>query len=266
MTRAIGYVRVSTDLQREKGMGLEAQRETVRRYAADHGLELVDVVAEAASGGVRQGEEFSWEHRPALLELMDRAMAGEYDVLLVARFDRLSRDYATLTVLERRLRKHGARIVSATEENGDSALAEFFRGQLALIAQLERATIRDRFDQGKARRRRQGQHVEGSVPYGYVRGPGGTLEPDPERREIVARMFAAARKGVSPAGIARTLNHDGIASPRGKTWSRQAVTLILRNPAYYGELHGVRGAHEPIVSRRLWNEVQRALRARARST
>jgi hypothetical protein len=36
-------------------MGLEAQRERVRSYAAEKGLKLVDVVTETASGGVQNG-------------------------------------------------------------------------------------------------------------------------------------------------------------------------------------------------------------------
>ncbi len=122
-------------------MGLEAQRDRVKEFAKTKGLDLIDVIQEAASGGVQNGEEHSWEHRPVLLELMDRAVAGGFDVLLVAKLDRLSRDYATLTVLERRLQKHGVDVVSVAEQNGDGALAEFIRGQLALVAQLERAMI-----------------------------------------------------------------------------------------------------------------------------
>jgi Recombinase len=71
-------------------------------------------------------------------------------------------------------------------------------------------------------------------------------------------MFAAAQAGNSPAQIARGLNQDGIASPRGHSWSRQGVTLILRNPVYAGERDGVKGAQPAIVSRRLWNAVNRS--------
>lgn len=62
--------------------------------------------------------------RPVLLELVDRAGAGEYDLLVVAKLDRLSRDYPTLAVLERRLQKRGVDVVSAAEENGDGPVAE----------------------------------------------------------------------------------------------------------------------------------------------
>ena len=100
-SRAIAYLRVSTAGQAEKGMGLEAQRSTVEQYAREHSLELLELVREAASGGVRDNEALSHEHRPRLLELLERAKTGDFDVLLIAKLDRLSRDHATMVFLER---------------------------------------------------------------------------------------------------------------------------------------------------------------------
>src|SRR5581483_8594204 len=207
--RAIGYLRVSTELQADKGMGLDVQRQRVREHAVAKGWELVDVVQEAASGGVQAGELFSWEHRPVLLGLLERARAGDYDVLLVARLDRLSRDYATLTVLERMLQQHGVEVVSTAEENGDGPVAEYLRGNLALIAQLERAMIRERLQAGKAAKKRLGRHVHGRVPYGYG-STSGVLEPVPEQAEIVRRIFADVRDGYTAGKVARDLTREGI--------------------------------------------------------
>lgn len=256
--RAIGYLRVSTAGQAERGMGLDSQRDRVREFARAKGYELADVVQEAASGGVRNGEEFSWEHRPVLLDLIDRAKAGEYDVLVVAKLDRLSRDYPTLAVLERRLQRHGVDVVSVAEENGDGPIAEFIRGQLALVAQLERAMIAERVSAGKAKRKKQGRHVHGQVPYGYRTKGQGLLEPVPEQAAVVRRIFEDARDGYSPGRIAAALNREGVPSPRGASWSRQGIAAMLRNPIYAGERYGVTDKERAIVSRRLWNAAQRA--------
>jgi site-specific DNA recombinase len=257
--RAVAYLRVSTSGQAERGMGLETQRDRVAELARTKGYALVDVVREAASGGVQAGEELSWEHRPVLLELVDRAKAGEYDVLLVAKLDRLSRDYPTLAVLERRLQRYGVEVISAAEENGDGPIAEFIRGQLALVAQLERAMIAERVGAGKAKRKAQGRHVHGRIPFGYRSAGEGLLEVDEDQAELVRRIYADAKAGDSPAKIARVLNREGVASPQGRAWSRQGVRLILTNPIYCGERYGVKGAQPAIVSRRTWNAVQAAL-------
>jgi site-specific DNA recombinase len=262
--RAVGYLRVSTAGQAEKGMGLAAQRERVTAYARAKGWALVDVVEEAASGGVLAEEEFSWEHRPALLALMERAKAQGFDVLLVAKLDRLSRDYATLTVLERRLQRTGVEVVSVAEENGDGPVAEFIRGQLALVAQLERAMIAERVSAGKAQKKRLGRHIHGRIPYGYTSyEEAGILQPVPELETIIRRIFGEIRQGDSPGKVARSLNHDSIPSPLGRAWTATTVQRIATNPAYAGERHRVRRAHPPIVSRQTFNAAQRALEARA---
>jgi DNA invertase Pin-like site-specific DNA recombinase len=260
--RAIGYLRVSTDLQANGGLGLSVQRDKVREYAAAHDLELVDLVEEAAFGGVREGELFSWEHRPVLRELVARAERREFEVLLVARLDRLSRDFATLVVLERQLARHGVEVISAAEENGDGPIAEYVRGNLALLGQLERGLIRQRLDLGRAKARSMGRHAVGRCPYGYLSADKtdsrGTLRIDPERAPVVKRIFTLARDGDGPSRIARRLNHEGVPGPTGKGWNRQTVTNLVRNTVYAGEMHSVRGAQPAIVSRRLWNAANRA--------
>jgi DNA invertase Pin-like site-specific DNA recombinase len=212
------------------------------------------------------GEEFSYEHRPVLLSLIERAEQGEYDVLLVARLDRLSRDYPTLAVLERRLQRFGVEVVSTAEENGDGAMAEFIRGQVALVAQLERAMIRDRLSAGKANAKQAGRHVHGRIPYGY-RSHRGVLEPDEERAAIVRRIFRDAADGYTPGWIARRLERDGVPTPRGgaKGWSQMSVRTILTNSAYTGERHDVKKAHPAIVSRQLFNRAQAVLDSRRRA-
>lgn len=266
--RAVAYVRVSTAGQEDRGSSIASQRETVTEYAAAKGWQLLDVVQEAASGGVKEGEELSYEHRPQLLTLIERAEAREFDAVIVAKFDRLSRDYPSLVVLERRLERFGVSIYSAAEENGDGPIAEFIRGQLALVAQLERSMILDRVRAGKASRKRQGRHVQGQIPYGYVTRPaddgkGRTLEPVPETADVVRRIFEAAKRGETPGKIADALNADSVPGPSGRGWNRTAVRGMIENPAYYGERYDVRG-HAAIVTRRLWNAANGELAKRSR--
>jgi DNA invertase Pin-like site-specific DNA recombinase len=154
--------------------------------------------------------------------------------------------------------------MSVAEANGDGPVAAYLRGNLALIAELERAMIRERLNAGKAARKREGRHVHGRLPYGYRSAGGGVLAVDAAAAEVVRRIFTDAREGSSPARIAASLNHDGVPASRGGLWSRQAVTLILRNEVYCGERHGVKKAQPAIVSRRVFNEAQAALETRTR--
>jgi DNA invertase Pin-like site-specific DNA recombinase len=263
--RAIAYLRVSTNTQAEDGLGLDVQRDKLHEHAVEKNLQLIEVVEEVASGGLSNGETFSWEHRPVLLSLLERAKQGDYDILLVARLDRLSRDHVTLVAIERQLQARGVEVVSAAEEhNGDGPLAEFVRGQLGLIAEYERALIRERLAAGKARARQEGKHAEGKPPYGY-RSDKGVLTPILDQAEIVKRIYREAKDGRTPGKIAKRLNDDGIPSARGSVWRSNSVRIVLTNAAYYGERHGIRKVHAPIISRRLFNQAQHVIQSRRRT-
>ena len=50
MSEAVAYLRVSTDRQGRSGLGLEAQREAIGRFARDQGLDLVEERVEVEGG------------------------------------------------------------------------------------------------------------------------------------------------------------------------------------------------------------------------
>ena len=89
----------------------------------------------------------------------------------------------------------------------------------------------------------RGFWISSHAPYGYNRvmvqdGPKKrpTLEIDPDASRIVKRMFDMAEAGDRTLEIIRTLNNEGIASPRGNLWGRTSVHRILTNEAYTGTL------------------------------
>ena len=89
----------------------------------------------------------------------------------------------------------------------------------------------------------RGFWVSSHAPYGYNRvmvqdGPKKrpTLEINSDMSPIVKRMFDMAEAGNGTLEIIRTLNKEGISSPRGKLWARTSVHNILTNEAYTGTL------------------------------
>jgi site-specific DNA recombinase len=103
------------------------------------------------------------------------------------------------------------------------------------------------------------------------------LQLHPHHAPVVARIFREFLAGAGLKDIARTLNSDGILTPRGKKWSKTTLHRMLTNEAYTGTLVWgrtsrnsdtttpirVEGAWEPIVDREMFNRVQSLLRARA---
>ena len=69
MSEIIPYLRVSTDRQGRSGLGLEAQREAIRRFADSENLKLAGEYAEVETG---KGAD-ALELRPQLRLALDKA-------------------------------------------------------------------------------------------------------------------------------------------------------------------------------------------------
>ena len=128
----------------------------------------------------------------------------------------------------------------------------------------------------------RGFWVSSYAPFGYNRvmvqdgaKKRPSLQPNPDASHIVKRIFDMAEAGNGMTDITRTLNDEGIASPRGKLWGKTSVHAILINEAYTGTL--VWGANakdnaEPvrvekafpaIITKAQFNRVGKLMRARA---
>src|SRR5580704_11211153 len=87
MNPIVAYVRVSTSQQGRSGLGIEAQRETLSRFACDEGFEIAAELVEVETG---KGSD-ALDRRPQLAASLAKARALRCPVA-VAKLDRLSRD------------------------------------------------------------------------------------------------------------------------------------------------------------------------------
>ena len=80
--RAVGYIRVPTDMQATEGLSLDAQTSAIEHYCSAHGLTLVRLCKDVLSGARAD--------RPGLQEALD-VLQRSAEVLIVLKFDRVSR-------------------------------------------------------------------------------------------------------------------------------------------------------------------------------
>jgi site-specific DNA recombinase len=182
--------------------------------------------------------------RPGLERLRDTAAAGAIDRLYVENPDRLARDYPYQMVLVDELRHHGVEIVFLNRKIDETPEGRLLLQVQGMIAEYERAKIRERCRRGRLFAARSGRvSALGHAPYGYryvTKQEGGG-----EARYVVS--FAEAQtvkemftwcgvEGCSLSQICRRLTGRGIVTRTGKTrWDRATVLDMLRNPAYMGE-------------------------------
>ena len=155
---------------------------------------------------------------------------------------------------------------------------------MASIAQEESRKISERVKWSLKRNMEKGVVIGSGRIYGY-RLVDGKLVIVPEEAEVVREIFSSYfYDGKGSTLIARELNDKGIPTLKDKLWSSQLILKMIANEKYVGDLtqwkcykpnvlsekpkvnHGedpdvplitVKDHHEAIISRELWDAVQK---------
>ncbi|WP_123023669.1 recombinase family protein [Mycolicibacterium stellerae] len=203
-TKAIGYIRVSTNRQAENGYGLEAQREQIMRFCQEQNLQLVALIPDVMSGK-RTDKLYG---RIAAITAIRTGMAN---VLVVNTLDRSSRSMADGAKLVDDAKLEGWRIVGldGTDSNTVSQLTAHAR---LLVAEEERELISKRTKQGLIKARQAGKQL----------GKPSTIDP-----KIVQCIIKQRLAGKGTKAIAKALTESGVAAPMGGAWSYSTVRRVL---------------------------------------
>ena len=225
--RAVGYVRVSTDMQATEGMSLEAQQSAIEGYCMLHGIKLVRVCKDVISGGK--------DVRPGLAEALS-TLQRSADILVVLKFDRLSRSIKHFCQLYETYFKDGTKELVAIRESIrlDSSLGRALVGILLVFAQMEREATGERTKEAINHIRKSGYHF-GKVPFGKRTIPAPDhprmkiLVDDEEELAVIAQIKEWAKEGVGITEIANRLNAKGVKPPQSERWTNSLIyNLRLR--------------------------------------
>ena len=222
MGNAFGYRRVSTGLQADSGLGLEAQQAALVQAAARLGLQLVETFTDAAVSGT-----VGIENRPGLFGAVNQLRKG--DVLLVSKRDRLGRDVVLVAMIERLVERKGARIVSAAGEgNGDDAASLLQRRIIDAFSEYERLIIGQRTKAALKAKRQRGERA-GTLPYGFqLAADGRQLVQEPAEQEALRLLHELKDGGATLRTIAAELDRQGFRTRTGGAWKHQYIDRLAR--------------------------------------
>ena len=219
MPTAISYLRVSTASQGRSGLGLEAQREVVRRFCESEGLDLVGEHVEVETG---KGAD-ALERRPVLAAALSQARKAKCAVV-IARLDRLSRDVHFISGLM----AHKVPFV-VCELGAD--VDPFVLHLYAALAQKERALISARTKAALAAKKAAGFKLGNPRNLTTVAGAGREtqrLEADRFAGEMLPLIESLRSAGmVTLRQISDELNRRGVKTQRGGAWHPATVGAIV---------------------------------------
>lgn len=213
---------------------MDAQRRAIIASAEAAGLVIRAWYEDAGiSGakGVSDGDgvvSLDAAARPGLAACLAELKAG--DALLVAKRDRIGRDRLLLLLVERRILRRRARLVSAAGEGsgGEDPASVMMRAVIDVMSEHERGLIRERTRAALAAKAARGERI-GGVPYGFAVGDNNQLVVDTAEAAIVDAVaeIVSRDKAVSLRSIGSELSHRGLSPRSGAQWHPQTVKRIL---------------------------------------
>src|SRR6266513_1050021 len=144
MELAVAYYRVSTRQQHRSGLGIEAQRATVTRFAETENLRIIAEYVEAETG---KGAD-ALDRRPQLAAALAAARNAK-GCVLVSKLDRLSRDVAFVAGL---MAQRVPFIVAELGRDADPFMLHLY----AALAEKERRLIAERTKSALVAKKAQG--------------------------------------------------------------------------------------------------------------
>lgn len=241
------YVRVSTVEQAQTGLSLQAQKDLLSRYAADHNMNIVEFYADEGKSASK-----SLDKRTEILRLLNDAEIGRFSVVLFKDITRWSRNAAQYYRVQERLDKSGVSWI-AVEQPYLETVTPTGKFQVSVMlgtSQLEadQTGQRIKFTQDAEVLRGYFPFPAHCAPYGYTT----------EKRDGHNRLIIDPKSASDIRALYDEFLRTGNASQIGRKIGIPHFNLLrtLRNRIYIGEFRGIPHFCEPIVSEDVFNRTQ----------
>jgi DNA invertase Pin-like site-specific DNA recombinase len=267
------YTRKSTEHGLELEFNsLDAQREACEAYIKSQSHEGWSTLPKRYDDAAYSGGDLD---RPALQRLLGDIDAGEVNVVVVYKIDRLTRSLADFAKLVERFDGKGVSFVAVTQQfNTTTSMGRLTLNVLLSFAQFERELASERVRDKVAASRQKGKWTGGGVPLGYdVKDK--KLVVNEREAKIVRTIFERYLALKCLRGLKEDLDKRGIVSKRRNDTSGRGVSggvpftygplaYLLKNRTYLGEMgHKGRwfaGEHRAIIAPTLFDAVHEVIK------
>ena len=254
LVRVAIYTRVSTEDQALEGFSLPAQRERLLAYCEAHDWTVSKMYEDDGYSG-------RYIKRPGYEQMLNDRES--WDMILVLKMDRIHRNSRNFMEMMDNLHTWSKEFSSMQESlDTSTAMGRFVVDIIQRIAQLESEQIGERvYLAMKQKAKTVGGPLGGNIPFGYDYDiETGKLILNEFESMMVEIIFQKYLVGKTSREIAEILNSRGFYRRDNKTWIKQSIAKILRNPVYCGyiEWDGILklGDHPKIIEIETFNDVQ----------
>lgn len=222
--KAVGYIRVSTDMQADKGTSLENQADKIIEFCQKKGLFLEEIYEDAGFSGKNT-------KRPGFQAMLKRIDKGGISALVVwhsTRFARNLKDFINHMDL---LEKKKVKFYSIEEPMMSGSSGKAMRNLMAVFAEYQSDVTGDHTRSVKANLKKNKKVYCAFPPLGY-QNKEGILVLSPDDYKLVEQVKLQYAEGLSLRTIANKLNDAGITGNKGGKFYASTIQKILKNNIY----------------------------------
>lgn len=255
------YTRKSSEEGLEQDFNsLDAQREACEAYIKSQQHEGWVLVEKQYNDGGFSGGTLE---RPAVKELFKDIEAGEVDIVVVYKVDRLTRSLMDFSKIVELFDKQNASFVSITQHfNTTTSMGRLTLNILLSFAQFEREVTGERIRDKIAASKKKGMWMGGCTPLGYQKLEK-KLVVEENGVEKVKLIFDKYLEFKSVLKLKEYLDYNKIKTRTEKDFSKGQLYHMLANKVYIGKITHkdkiYEGEHEGIVNATVFEKVQNIL-------
>ncbi len=249
MKTAVIYARYSSERQTEQS--IEGQLRVCKEYAERNDILVADTYIDRATTGTN-------DNRRDFQRMLKDCSKRAWDIVLVYKIDRFSRNKYEMAMHKRTLKDNGIKLVSAMENIPDSPEGIILESLLEGMAEYYSAELSQKVKRGMNESRQKGLYTGGNILYGY-RLENKKLLVHNEEAEIVKDIFAQYYAGATVKNIIQSL-HNNKLSNRGKPFMKNTIHRMLANEKYIGiyrhKEEVFTNTYPPIIAKDLFDAIQ----------
>lgn len=219
------YARYSSDNQREES--IEAQIRAINEFCEKNNYKVIKIYTDEAKSATS-------DNRPEFQQMIKDSNTGIFDIVVVHKLDRFSRDRYDSAFYKRELKKNNVQLVSVLENLDDSPESIILESVLEGMAEYYSANLSREVMKGMKETAYQCKHTGGIPPLGYNVDKDKNYIINDLEADIVKAIFEMCYKGNSYSEILDYLKSNGLKTKLGKDFSRSSLNNILRNEKYCG--------------------------------
>ena len=183
---AVIYARYSSDSQREES--IEGQLRECREYAERNNMTIVGTYIDRALSA-------KTADRPEFQRMIKDSVKELFEIVLVWKLDRFSRDRYDSAHYKHILKKNGVKVISAKEHISEGPEGIILESMLEGMAEYYSAELAQKINRGLTENALKGKSNGGSIPLGYVLGEDRHLKIDPATAPIVRETYQRYASG-----------------------------------------------------------------------